>query len=138
MPPTNVVISNVPGWRDPLYLGDAKLAAIFPVSVLIDYQAFNITVLSREDSLDFGLIAAHEAIDDLGKISTYMQEAFAELDAASTALLEEEVARVRAKVKARQKKKVTKTTATTTRKKAAPAKKRPHKAPAKAKRKRAT
>tara|TARA_R110002110_G_scaffold106608_3_gene267176 strand:+ start:4889 stop:6439 length:1551 start_codon:yes stop_codon:yes gene_type:complete len=138
MPPTNVVISNVPGWRDPLYLGDAKLAAIFPVSVLIDYQAFNITVLSREDSLDFGLIAAHEAIDDLGKISTYMQEAFAELDAASTALLEEEIARVSAKVKARQKKKAAKTTATTTRKKAAPAKKRPHKAPAKAKRKRAT
>ena len=138
MPPTNVVISNVPGWRDPLYLGDAKLAAIFPVSVLIDYQAFNITVLSREDSLDFGLIAAHEAIDNLGKISTYMQEAFAELDAASTALLEEEIARVSAKVKARQKKKAAKTTATTTRKKAAPAKKRPHKAPAKAKRKRAT
>jgi len=138
MPPTNVVISNVPGWRHPLYLGDAKLSAIFPVSVLIDYQAFNITVLSREDSLDFGLIAAHESIDDLGKISTYMQEAFAELDAASTALLNEEVARVSAKVKARKKKKVTKTTATTTRKKPAPPTKKTKKAPAKAKRKKTT
>ena len=138
MPPTNVVISNVPGWRHPLYLGDAKLSAIFPVSVLIDYQAFNITVLSREDSLDFGLIAAHESIDDLGKISTYMQEAFAELDAASTALLDEEVARVTAKVKARKKKKATKTTATTTRKKPAPPTKKTKSAPAKAKRKKTT
>lgn len=138
MPPTNVVISNVPGWRHPLYLGDAKLSAIFPVSVLIDYQAFNITVLSREDSLDFGLIAAHESIDDLGKISTYMQEAFAELDAASTALLDEEVARVSAKVKARKKKNAGRSSAATTRKKAAAAKKKSGKTPAKAKRKKVT
>lgn len=102
MPPTNVVISNVPGPRKPLYLGDAKLAAIFPVSVLIDYQAFNITVLSREDSLDFGLIAAHEAVHDLSKISTYMKEAFAELDAASNAMLEAEIERVATRVKARK------------------------------------
>ncbi|MEQ9520554.1 MAG: wax ester/triacylglycerol synthase family O-acyltransferase [Parvibaculum sp.] len=102
MPPSNVVISNVPGPRQPLYLGDAKLTGIFPVSVLIDYQGFNITVLSREDSLDFGLIAAHEAIHDLSKFATYMQDAFDELDAASNALLENEVARVTAKVKARK------------------------------------
>lgn len=120
-PPANVVISNVPGPRHPLYLGDAKLAAIFPVSVLIDYQGFNITVLSREDSLDFGLIAAHEAIDDLAIISGYMQEAFDELDAASAALLEAEAARIAARVKARKKtakKQVRKAPAT----KAAPAK----------------
>jgi diacylglycerol O-acyltransferase / wax synthase len=102
MPPTNIVISNVPGPRKPLYLGDAKLAAIYPVSVLIDYQAFNITVLSREDFLDFGLIAAHEAIHDLSKISSYMQEAFAELDAASNAMLDAEVERVAARVKSRK------------------------------------
>jgi len=137
MPPTNVVISNVPGWRHPLYLGDAKLSAIYPVSVLIDYQAFNITVLSREDSLDFGLIAAHESIEDLKQISTYMQEAFAELDAASTALLDAEVARVTEKVKAR-KKKPSKSTATTTRKKPGAKKTAPAKGTTKAKRKKAT
>ena len=116
----------------------AKLSAIFPVSVLIDYQAFNITVLSREDSLDFGLIAAHESIEDLSKISTYMKEAFAELDEASTALLEEEVARVSAKVKARKKKKPSKKAATTSRKKTGAVKKKTAKAPTKTKRKKAS
>jgi len=121
MPPTNIVISNVPGPRKPLYLGDAKLAAIYPVSVLIDYQAFNITVLSREDFLDFGLIAAHEAIHDLSKISAYMQQAFDELDAASNQMLETEVARVAARVASRNKA-ATKTAVKTTRKKPAAAK----------------
>jgi len=116
MPPTNIVISNVPGPRKPLYLGDAKLAAIYPVSVLIDYQAFNITVLSREDFLDFGLIAAHEAIHDLSKISAYMQEAYDELDAASNQMLETEVARVTARVASR-KKTASKAAVKTTRKK---------------------
>ena len=102
MPPSNVVISNVPGPRQPLYLGDAKLVGIYPVSVLIDYQGFNITVLSREDSLDFGLIAAHEAINDLTKFTGFMQAAFEELDAASNELLENEIARVSAKAKARK------------------------------------
>lgn len=102
MPPSNVVVSNVPGPRQPLYLGDAKLVGIYPMSVLIDYQGFNITVLSREDSLDFGLIAAHEAIDDIDGFSDYMKKAFDELDAASNVMLENEVARVTAKAKARR------------------------------------
>ena len=118
MPPANVVVSNVPGPREALYLGDAKLAAIFPVSVVIDYQGFNITVLSREDSLDFGLIAAHEAVLDLGKIANYMVDAFDELDAASSALLDADVARITARVKSRRKT-TPKAGAKTTRKKPA-------------------
>jgi diacylglycerol O-acyltransferase len=122
MPPANVVVSNVPGPRVDLYLGDAKLVGLFPVSVVVDYQGFNITVLSRGDNLDFGLIAAHEAVDDLGKIATYMIEAFAELDTSSSALLDSDIARVTARVKSR-KKQARKATAKTTRKKP-PAKKK--------------
>lgn len=125
MPPANVVISNVPGPRQPLYLGDAKLAAIYPVSVLMDYQGFNITVLSREDSLDFGLIASYEAVDDLKTVADYMQAAFDDLAVADDAMLDADAARVQARLAKRKKAARKKTTgakpaakksATTTRK----------------------
>jgi len=63
--PVNVVISNVPGPRVPLYTAGAKLLHYYPVSTIVDGQGLNITVQSYLDTLDFGLVACRELVPDL-------------------------------------------------------------------------
>ena len=60
-PPVNVVISNVPGPRSPLYLGEARLKHIYPVSTVADGMGLNMTVQSYVDTLDFGLVVLPRA-----------------------------------------------------------------------------
>ena len=78
-PAANVVISNVPGPKDTLYLGRAKLLANYPLSVLINGQALNITVVSYGNSVNFGLIACRKAVPDVDRIKEYIGESFEEL-----------------------------------------------------------
>jgi len=63
--PINVVISNVPGPREPLYFAGAKLDAYIPVSTIAENVGLNITVHSYEDRLDFGLISDRDLVPDL-------------------------------------------------------------------------
>jgi hypothetical protein len=63
--PFNLVISNVPGPRQPLYLAGAQLHHQFPVSIVTDGQGLNITLASYLDRLDFGFIADRELVPDV-------------------------------------------------------------------------
>ena len=63
--PANVVISNVPGPRQPLYFAGARLDHYIPVSIVTDGMGLNITVHSYLDRLDFGLVACRELVPDL-------------------------------------------------------------------------
>jgi diacylglycerol O-acyltransferase / wax synthase len=62
--PGNVVISNVPGPRQPLYAAGAQLLHYYPVSVITEGQGLNITVQSYLDTLDFGLVCCPELVPD--------------------------------------------------------------------------
>jgi diacylglycerol O-acyltransferase len=62
--PGNVVISNVPGPRRPLYAAGAQLLHYYPVSVITEGQGLNITVQSYLDTLDFGLVCCPELVPD--------------------------------------------------------------------------
>jgi hypothetical protein len=64
--PGNLVISNVPGPRRPLYAAKgARLEHYFPVSVITEGQGLNITVQSYLDRLDFGLICDPDLVSDV-------------------------------------------------------------------------
>jgi len=63
--PFNLVISNVPGPRQPLYFAGAKLCHQFPVSIVTDGQGLNITVVSYLDRLDFGFIVDRDLVPDV-------------------------------------------------------------------------
>ena len=63
--PGNVVISNVPGPRAPLYAAGARLEHYYPVSVITEGQGLNITVQSYLDRLDFGLVACPDLMPDV-------------------------------------------------------------------------
>ncbi len=64
-PPVNVVISNVPGPRQPLYAAGAMLQHYYPVSTIGEGMGLNITVHSYLDVLDIGLVACRELVPDL-------------------------------------------------------------------------
>ena len=64
--PGNIVISNVPGSRAPLYAAGARLLHYYPVSTIVEGQGLNITVQSYLDLLDFGLVSCRELVPDLG------------------------------------------------------------------------
>jgi len=64
-PPVNVVISNVPGPRSSLYLGEARLKHCYPVSTVADGMGLNMTVQSYVDTMDFGLVSCRELVPDL-------------------------------------------------------------------------
>jgi diacylglycerol O-acyltransferase / wax synthase len=63
--PFNLVISNVPGPREPLYFAGAKLENYIPVSIVTEGMGLNITVHSYVDRIDFGLVASRELMPDL-------------------------------------------------------------------------
>lgn len=80
-PPYNLVISNVPGPAQPLYLCGARVLANYPVSIPYHGLAFNITVMSYLDSLDFGLTAHRTTVPDIDHLMDLMVQALAELKA---------------------------------------------------------
>lgn len=79
-PPANVTISNVPGPREQLYVMGARMTQMYPLSVLVDGQAINITITSYQDRLDFGLTADRDALPDVDNLARYIYEAFEEYE----------------------------------------------------------
>ena len=78
-PTWNLVISNVPGPQLPLYLAGARLVANYPVSVITDGMGLNITALSYDGHLDFGIVADRQQMADLWCLIDWLEEALAEL-----------------------------------------------------------
>src|SRR3954449_1914524 len=78
-PPLNLVISNVPGPRDPLYLAGAQLQANFPVSVVTDGVGLNMTVMSYRDHVDFGLVGDRNLMGDAWPLMEGLESSLDEL-----------------------------------------------------------
>ena len=87
----NLVISNVPGPRQPLYCVGAPATHYFPISIPYHGCALNVTVQSYLDQLDFGLIACRETVPDAQRIADFIVEDFAALKAAAAELMKPDV-----------------------------------------------
>ena len=70
----NLVISNVPGPREPLYWNGARLDALYPASIILDGQALNITMTSYLDKLQVGLTACRNALPKMQNLLTHLEE----------------------------------------------------------------
>jgi diacylglycerol O-acyltransferase / wax synthase len=81
-PPLNLVVSNVPGPRSPLYIAGAQLQAHYPVSAVVDGVGLNMTVMSYLDHVDFGVVADREQISSTWPLLRAAQRAVDELAAA--------------------------------------------------------
>jgi WS/DGAT/MGAT family acyltransferase len=82
-PPVNLVISNIPGPRDPLFLGGMLLEGLFPLSVLVDGVGLNVTVLSYRDRIHVGIVADRDQIEDAWPLMDGMNRALDALEAAA-------------------------------------------------------
>jgi diacylglycerol O-acyltransferase / wax synthase len=69
----NLVISNVPGPREPLYWNGAKLEALYPASIVLDGQALNITMTSYLDKLEVGLTACRNALPKMQNLLIHLE-----------------------------------------------------------------
>lgn len=79
--PFNLVISNVPGPRTPVHWMGCRLDGMYPVSAIADGMALNITLASRHDALDFGLIACRRTLPSAQRLLDYLEEGLGELEA---------------------------------------------------------
>lgn len=81
LPPMgNVLISNLPGPRLPLYMMGARMDKCIPLSALPPGISLNITFYSYRDTMNIGLVACRNALPDLTHLAAYIEEAFFELE----------------------------------------------------------
>lgn len=76
----NVIISNVPGPKKTLYFNGAKLEGMYPVSIVLDGFALNITLNSYVDKLEFGLIACRRTLPHMQRLLDDLEQGLKELE----------------------------------------------------------
>ncbi|MEE2733574.1 MAG: wax ester/triacylglycerol synthase family O-acyltransferase [Pseudomonadota bacterium] len=76
----NVIISHVPGPRRTMYWQGAKLCGLYPASLVVDYGALNITLISRHDFVDVGIIACRKTVPQMQRLLKYLEDALVELE----------------------------------------------------------
>jgi diacylglycerol O-acyltransferase len=76
----NVIISNVPGPKEKMYWNGAELDGFYPVSIVLNGMALNMTLTSYVDKLEFGLIACRKALPSMQRLLAYLEDALDELE----------------------------------------------------------
>lgn len=80
LPPAfNVIVSNVPGPRAPLFLAGAKVTEMYPLGPVVDSIALNVTVTTYRDHLHVGVLADRDAAIDVDHIAAGLERAIEEL-----------------------------------------------------------
>ncbi len=81
----NVVVSNVRGPSEPLYMDGVKVIGDWPASFLAAGAGINITLKSYLDKMNFGFMGCPEQAGDLSRMVDFMGESLAETLAAAEA-----------------------------------------------------
>ena len=78
-PAVNMVISNVPGPREPLYIAGAKLVDFFSVGPVLEGMPLNITAWSYRDRMNFAILASPRTCRDIRSLANHLQSSLDEL-----------------------------------------------------------
>jgi diacylglycerol O-acyltransferase len=79
----NVIISNVPGPAAPLYWNGARMIGLYPVSLVMDRMALNLTLTSYVDSLEFGIIGCRRTLPSMQRLLDHIERSLEELENAA-------------------------------------------------------
>jgi len=79
-PGFNLVVSNVPGIRHQLYYNGCALTDFYPVSVVLDGQGLNMTMMSYLDQLAFGLVSCDKTVPHLQRMLVHLESGIAALE----------------------------------------------------------
>lgn len=83
LPPYNLVVSNVPGMRQTMYWNGARMDGSYPLSIVTDGMAMNITLVTYNENVDFGIIACRRSVPQVQRMIDYMEDALRELEDAA-------------------------------------------------------
>jgi diacylglycerol O-acyltransferase / wax synthase len=75
----NLVVSNIPGPREPMYMRGCELEEAYPVVPLAEGHALSIGMTTIRDRACFGLYADRRSLGDIDRLSTCLEEATDEL-----------------------------------------------------------
>ena len=77
--PFNVVVSNVAGPREEIFLGDSRLVDLFSVGPILEGIGLNITVWSYQDRVNVTVISCPDLVPDLGPLVAQFAPALRDL-----------------------------------------------------------
>ena len=83
-PFVNLIVTNVPGPQQPLYMMGARLIEAFPIVPLTRNLSMVVGILSYDGTLHFGLWADRDAAGDLEVLAGGIEDAFAEMTKLAT------------------------------------------------------
>lgn len=78
----NMVVSNVVASKKRLYIEGAELEAMYPISLLFDGYALNVTIVGYADRISMGFIGCRNAVPSLQRLAVYTGEALEQLEQA--------------------------------------------------------
>lgn len=79
----NLVVSNIPGPQQPMYLAGARLVANYPSLPLGENSALSIACSSLSGTMAFGLTGDWDGMPDLDRLALALDESVAELSKAA-------------------------------------------------------
>jgi len=82
-PPYNLIISNVPGPRTTQYWNGAELTGYYPLSIPINGMALNITCISYDGKMGFGIIGCRRTVPRLQRMLTHLDTELKNLEKAA-------------------------------------------------------
>ena len=84
-PMINLIVSNVPGPRQHLYVAGARIDGIYSVGPILESVGLNVTAWSYAGRLNVSMLACRDQIPDLHHIAEGLDPALGELEAAAPA-----------------------------------------------------
>lgn len=79
-PAYSTIISNVPGPKQAMYWNGAKVDGMYPASIPFEGMAMNITLVSNNGNLDFGITACRRSVPQVQRLIDYLEDALVELE----------------------------------------------------------
>ena len=79
--PFNLIVSNVPGPREPLYVAGHRMLTYLPISIVYHGVGLNVSVYSYDGKVFFGLTPCPDLLPDVQQLAGYVSDEFAALAA---------------------------------------------------------
>jgi diacylglycerol O-acyltransferase / wax synthase len=94
----NLVVTNVPGPQQPLYMAGRELIDIFPLVPIGNNMNLGIAIVSYNGTIDFGLVGEYDALYDLDELGELFAAALRELAETAGVEMHADVLETRAEV----------------------------------------
>lgn len=75
----NLLVTNVPGPQQPIYLLGRRLEELAPLAFLAPEHLLAIAIVSYDGQVTYGLLGDADALPDLPELASHLEEALAEL-----------------------------------------------------------